>query len=162
MSKTGNWGDKIIVSLHSDEKRRHKKWCDNYREGNYCIANCGRCTGSAHCDFYKNKSEADSNVSYCNKPPRVERETDKHAEMGFIWREYYRPANYGDRLLHSTVLVRSTPYTFRIGEVVNEDLYYFVVKYDGKEHKYSKKTAYRNRSVYIFGEMRNAAISAVL
>lgn len=152
MSDTGNWGDKIIITLHSDGERRHKKWCDNY-DDNFCRVRCEKCIGSAHCEYYKNKYADNSHVFYrkkvgeggTGKMPGINR----LSEIG-AWRERYRAASYGDKLLHEIVFVRNTPHTFRICEVKNEDFYYFIVEYDGREHKYEKRTAYRRHSVYIF------------
>ena len=57
MPETGNWGgDKTILVLKSDGTRRNKKWCENYRASdNFCSVFCGKCIGSAHCDYYKSK-----------------------------------------------------------------------------------------------------------
>lgn len=160
MSKTGEWGNKIIVVLHSDGKRRHKKWCDNYSEKNYCDLLCRKCTGSAQCLHYKNDDEKGSDVRYLinpisNKPVGIV----KDPKPGFVWCEYYRSASYGDKLLHNIILVKNTPYTFKICEVLEEDFYFFVVEYEGKKHKYSKKFAYRSRSVYIPIDFKSNEIS---
>ena len=151
MSKTGDWGDKIITTLHSDGIRRHKKWCDNY-DGGHCLAICSKCIGSAHCNNYINKDEKDSHSFYIKKIGEggsVKIPNDK-IDLHRIWCEFYHLATYGDHLLHKTILVKKTPFTFRIGTVTSEDLHYFIVKYDGSEHKYEKKAAYRNKSVYVF------------
>ena len=159
MSKTGEWGDKIIAVLHSDGKRRHKKWCDNYSEKNYCDLWCRKCTGSAHCDHYRNISEEKSDVFYLKKPILLKPEEKTELKSGFVWCEYYRSASYGDKLLHNIILVKNTPYTFKICEVLEEDFYFFVVEYEGKKHKYSKKFAYRSRSVYIPIDFKSNEIS---
>ena len=152
MSKTGSWGDKIIITLHSDGRRRHKTWCENYREGNYCTLLQGRCVGSAHCEHYKNRNEGGSDVLY-----RVARTVEQEGKTvvapprrGFTLCERYRQASYGDKLLGKTVLVKNTPHTFRICEVTWEDIGFFKVRYDGREHKYAKQVAYRNQGVYLY------------
>ena len=32
MAERGRWGDKMIMVLHAKDSRRHRKWCDHYRE----------------------------------------------------------------------------------------------------------------------------------
>ena len=159
MSKTGEWGDKIIVVLHGDGKRRHKKWCDNYSEDNHCDLLCRKCAGSAHCDHYKNELEERSDVFYLEKSISHDVVEKTEPRPGFVWCEYYRSASYGDKLLHNIILVKNTPYTFRICEVLEEDFYFFVVEYEGKKHKYSKKVAYRNCYVYIPIALKSNEIS---
>ena len=54
MSKTGEWGDKIIVYLHAEDKHRYKNHCMYYSKFNeYCSYRCIKCPGSAHCLYYK-------------------------------------------------------------------------------------------------------------
>lgn len=55
MPKRGDWGgDKVIIVLHPQDDRRHRKWCDNYRaEDGFCYKTFGKCGGSAHCKYYK-------------------------------------------------------------------------------------------------------------
>ncbi len=159
MSKTGDWGDKLIITLHSDRKRRHKKWCDHYRDDNHCAVKCEKCTGSAHCSHYKNNSEDGSDIFYLVRPAEPDNKNEDKSRQGFALCEYYRLASYGDRLLHKTVLVKNTPHTFSICEVIDEDFYHFVVEYGGKNHKYSKRVAYRNNSVYIFLEFKSIEIT---
>ena len=151
MPKTGDWGDKIIITLHSDGERRHKKWCDNYDENN-CKVLCGKCVGSAHCDYYKNKNADSSHVFYRKEVGGggTGEVSDEKPNCIGLWRERYRAASYGDKLLNKIVLIKKTPHTFRICEVTSEDFYFFTVEYDGREHRYEKRTAYRNHSVYIF------------
>ena len=151
MSDTGDWGDKIIITLHSDGERRHKKWCDNYDENN-CKVLCGKCVGSTHCEYYKNKNADSSHVFYRKEVGGggTGEVSDEKPNCIGVWRERYRAASYGDKLLNKIVLIKKTPHTFRICEVTSEDFYFFTVEYDGREHRYEKRTAYRNHSVYIF------------
>ena len=156
MSKKNDWGDKIIITLHSDGKRRHKKWCDHYQDDNFCDAHCSNCTGSAHCCNYKNKFEESSSVFYLKENAVSPVTEETKATLNFAWCEYYKLASYGDKLLNKTVMIRNTPYTFKIGEIVEEDFNAFVVKYEGKKHRFLKKIAYRNSSVYVFIGMDKA------
>lgn len=55
--------------------------------------------------------------------------------------------------MYRTVLVKVTPYTFRIGAVVDDDFYFFTVNFDGRNHKYEKRTVFRNDGLYIFTEV---------
>lgn len=58
MSKTGLWGDKIIVYLHSNDEKRDRHWCVNYRNhDNYCCERHGKCIGSSHCKYYEKKGK---------------------------------------------------------------------------------------------------------
>lgn len=162
MSKTGDWGDKVIITLHSDGKRRHKLWCDNYCNGNCCTVFQGKCIGSAHCEYYKNPNEERSEVFYPKiLPDREGEEQTIVSKSGFVWCEVYRQASYGDRLLGKTVLVRNTPHTFRICEVLEEDFYFFNVRFDGREHRYSKRVAYQNKSVYIYNGINEFALDTM-
>jgi hypothetical protein len=53
MSKTGEWGDKMIIILPGDGEHRHKKSCEHYRksDGHCCLYN-RKCGGSSHCEDY--------------------------------------------------------------------------------------------------------------
>ena len=54
MAERGRWGDKIIVVLHAKDDRRHRRWCEYYRESDgLCYKSCAKCGGSAHCKHYK-------------------------------------------------------------------------------------------------------------
>lgn len=155
MSHRNDWGDYIIITLHSDGKRRHKKWCDNYRSDNYCTLLGARCFGSAHCDFYKNKDEKRSDIIY---PEIQATPNDCNAQKttaAFVFGEHYRRANLGDKLLHKTVLIKDTPFSFKICEVVEEDFQRFTVIRSGKKHVYSKRIACKSNSVYIFIDCKN-------
>ena len=159
MSKTGEWGDKIIVTLRGDGVRRHKKWCENYREGNLCAAPCGKCIGSAHCDYYKSKTKEEGVYTYSALPEEdpvkptkpVGEQTEKPSVP--VYREYYRRATWGDKLLDKTVLIKTTALTFRIADVTKEALLTFTAEYDGREHRYDKMIAYKKGIVYVFTGM---------
>jgi hypothetical protein len=57
MSKTGEWGDKTIVVLHSTDEHRHKTWCTHYdRMDGTCALRKEKCIGSAHCAHYEKHS----------------------------------------------------------------------------------------------------------
>ena len=54
MAERGRWGDKMIMVLHAKDSRRHRKWCDYYREEDgFCYKLFSKCPGSAHCKNYK-------------------------------------------------------------------------------------------------------------
>ena len=154
MSTTGNWGDKIILTLTSDGIRRHKNWCTNYRNSdNFCAKHCERCIGSAHCEDYETLQAEEMPIfkQEEHKPSTIREENNEGAKIK-PKEEYYRLAGRGDKLIHKTVLVRSTPYIFSIARVVYEDFYYFKVEHGGRIHKYDKRTAFRSNSVYILTE----------
>lgn len=70
MSKRGEWGDKTIIVLHPQDERRHRKWCEHYRdEDGICYKTFAKCGGSAHCKNYKVVHRA----SY--QPPQPLKET---------------------------------------------------------------------------------------
>ena len=72
MSKRGDWGDKTIIVLHPKDERRHRKWCEHYREEDgLCYKTFAKCGGSAHCKNYKVVHRA--NVY---QPPQPQRKVD--------------------------------------------------------------------------------------
>ena len=158
MSTTGNWGDKVIITLPSDGIRRHKNWCINHRKpDNFCSVLCGKCIGSAFCENYKTEiaeekpvfqemADAGKQVPCINLQPVKPKE--------FPMTEYYKLATVSDKLMGKTVLVRNTPHTFRIATVTEEDFYYFSVYYNGATHKYLKRAAMKSKSVYILVESK--------
>lgn len=154
MATKGWWGDKIIITLTSDGERRHKKWCEHYcSEDKSCSRICGKCPGSATCEFYKPITKEEEPIWRVVQPDVEEPQPKKDGRKPLI-REIYRLISYSDKLLGQTVMVKNTPYTFRIGEVVKEDFYFFSVEYGGRIHKYEKRTAIRNGSVYTYDETK--------
>ena len=151
MSIAGWWGDKIIITLTSDGKRRHKTWCEHYcSEDGACRKNCSKCVGSATCQHYK--STIDEEEPIWTVKPSLPKEPTESEGRTPIKTEIFRLVSQTEKILGKTVMVRNTPHTFRIGEVVSEDFYFFSVEYGGKVHKYEKRTATRNRSVYVYEE----------
>lgn len=153
MSKTNDWGDMIIITLRSDGIRRHKKWCENYRDSDgFCCAKICKCTGSAFCEEYKSdvEEEAPPYIPWIEKMNGVIHEEAPQKKMKY--EEYYRRANWGDKLLHRTVLFKKTPSIFKIGVVVEESFHTFTVESNGVRTSYDKKAAYRMGSIYIFTE----------
>lgn len=134
MSNTGDWGDKIIINLRSDGIRRHKKWCENYQDGS-CKVLCSKCIGSAFCKYYKSKIKEDESTRFYPKPdiqiPPLPPPSNVPDTIP-TYKEHYRPASYGDKLLAKIVLVRITPFIFRIGVVTEESFRTFSVIYDEK------------------------------
>ncbi len=54
------WHIEKFTRAEGDE-RRHKSRCAYYRkEGSYCAKYLDRCHGSAHCEYYKERSKDDS------------------------------------------------------------------------------------------------------
>lgn len=43
------------------EEKRHKTRCSHHCTNNYCSVWSGKCRGSAHCEFYKEKSNEEIN-----------------------------------------------------------------------------------------------------
>lgn len=154
MSFTGWWGDKVIVNLKSDGVRRHKKWCKHYSDGE-CDKLCGKCIGSAFCEHYQN------DIAEAEPVWRAREDVDLFDVKGIdgtsilprplkiVKREFYRQAGRTEKLIGKAVMVRNTPYTFRIGEVVEESFSHMGVEYGGRIHTYDKKTAFRNEGVYV-------------
>ena len=159
MSDTGWWGDKIIVVLQSDGRRRHKKWCKHYSYGE-CDKLCGKCIGSAFCEQYVNgiaeaepvwRSREDVN-RFDEKRPEATSVLTRPRTLKLVKRELYRQAGRTENLIGKTVMVRNTPHTFRIGEVVEESFDHMGVEYGGRIHTYVKKVAFRNEGVYVLEE----------
>lgn len=159
MSKTHDWGDKIIITLSSDGERRHKCWCKHYRgEDKYCKAHMCKCTGSAFCSEYASEVEEERPIFIYNEEQVDDVKQDEiirniPPKRCSRYDEYYRRAGYGDRLLHRTILFKSTMNTFKIGVVTDESLNEFAVEYNGKKVRYDKRAAFRAGGVYIFTEV---------
>ena len=154
MSKTHDWGDKVIITLTSDGVRRHKKWCEHYRASDkWCCAKLCKCTGSAFCDKYETdvEEEAPPYIPWKEKMNGVIPEEAPQTKMKY--EEYYRRANWGDKLLHRTVLFKKTPSIFKVGVVVEENFHTFTVESNGERTSYDKKAAYRMGSIYIYTEV---------
>ena len=147
MSSKGTWGDMLIVVLKSDGIRRHKKWCKHYEEG-YCNKLCGKCIGSAHCEYYQNEITEQAEYVYANEEQQEEIKKGKKTDFN----EVFVPATRTDKLLDKVILIRNTPYTFRIGVVTYEDFYKLEVKYNGKIHKYDKRKTFEHENVYVMKE----------
>lgn len=169
MSEKGMWGDRQIVYLTGDGTRRHKAWCANYRSGRCAILD-GKCIGSAHCAHYKGKVNENGKVGISIIDPVDDERTtspekkyiiDPNSELppppppvGTVWKELYRLAGWGDKLLGEIVMARRNALQFRIGYVREEDLYTFTIESEGTMHKYDKKEAYHGKSVYILDDKR--------
>lgn len=161
MSEKGMWGDRQIVYLTGDGTRRHKAWCANYRDGRCAILD-GKCIGSAHCAHYKGKVNETGKVRIYRPGPDTEGtyiiDPDPDTppppppKEGTVWKELYRLAGWGDKLLREIVMVRRNALQFRIGYVREEDLHTFTIESGGETHKYNKREAYRGKSVYILDD----------
>lgn len=157
MARTGDWGDKTIITIKSDGVRRHKRWCEHYDPGNHCSLLNSKCIGSPFCKYYNSKIKEEGNFSFppptpTPTPPPTPTEDKGEEKRCVVYKEYYRRAGWGDRLIHKTVLVRKTFFRFRIATVTDEDFRTFTLEYDGKRHKFDKYIAYKAKSVYIFVE----------
>ena len=147
MSQRNDWGDKLIVCLPSDGVRRHKRWCKHNGDENHCDILCGKCPGSAHCDYYESrykisKPEINNNraiTSNCHEQQGIRR----------VLSEFYRRAQFGDKLLHKIVLVKRSESSLKIGTVTQEDFRRITIVYDGEEHHYDKYVACKNRAIYV-------------
>ena len=63
--------------------------------------------------------------------------------------EFYRRAQFGDKLLHKTVLVKRSENSLKIGTVTQEDFRRITIVYDGEEHRYDKYVACKNSAIYV-------------
>ena len=152
MSRTHDWGDKLIVCLPSDGVRRHKTWCDHYCDDGYCKSRLINCPGSAHCEYYSTDITEVNGYRFpeqiklpCEIVDRTEKKTTR-----YVFIEHYHLAKFGEKLLDKIVLIKSNPYTFRIGKVTEEKFKKLVVEYDGKPHEYNKYTSCKNNAIYLF------------
>ena len=155
MSHTKDWGDKIIITLHSDGERRYKKWCKNYRDGS-CKYYLGKCTGSAHCEQYKNRYDDGSSTFHVTGKDDVKTvgQSGETSSKSLPLEEYYRRAGIFEKLCGKEVLVRSKPYVFRFGTVVADGDQHWLVEYDGKVHQCDRKTVFRNGAMYVCVEKK--------
>jgi hypothetical protein len=154
MSKTNDWGDKVIITLHSDGERRYKKWCDKYCDGE-CRYYLGKCTGSVHCTQYKNKYDDHSGSFYQKKEDvQIPDQPASLPKTGYVFEQYFRRARLYEKLLGKTVLVRSAAYILRFGVVTEESFEIISVFYEGQVHKYDRRTAYRSGSIYVYEETK--------
>ena len=168
MSDKGYWGNKIIITLRSDGIRRHKRWCTNYRASDkFCSALCQKCIGSAFCESYTSKHEEEKPIfihdvmhdyiktTKPNLVPIFEDEEQKttHKTKKTKYDEYYRLASYGDKLLNRTILFKRTPYTFKIGVVIDETFGTFTVIHNEEKITYDKRNAFRMNAVYLLTEI---------
>jgi len=153
MSNRGDWGDKIIITLHSDGIRRHKNWCKHYESiGNYCNAKCDKCVGSAHCeaytaDFAIEQEPVVKPAVEPNHPPVMQEK-----ERKFVKEELYRLATRTDKLLGRTVIVRTAPYKMRIGVVTEDSFDRLEVTCGSNIHKYLKRITFRRKNIYVLTE----------
>ena len=160
MSVTGSFGgDRIIIALTSDGVRRNKNWCENYRKtDNFCAHFCGKCIGSAFCEYYNSKIKEEvfrpkTDVEDKTEPEKSPTVVGDEGEV-LTRREYYVRAEFFDKLIGKTVLVKSTPFSFRIGEVLEESLRLLKISYGGRVHIYDRYTAIKNRSVYLLNDYK--------
>ncbi len=49
------------------DEKRHKTRCSHHCTNNYCTVWSGKCRGSAHCEFYKEKGDEEINKNKCRK-----------------------------------------------------------------------------------------------
>ena len=152
MSQRNDWGDKLIVCLPSDGVRRHKTWCDHYDGDGHCRLALIKCPGSAHCEHYSTNINEVKEYRFPEQitlPVEIVDRTEKKTKR-YIFIEHYHLAKFGEKLLDKYVLIKSNPYTFRIGKVTEEKFKDLVVEYDGKPHKYNKYTSCKNNAIYLF------------
>ena len=165
MSSTGDWGDKLIVTLHSDGIRRHQNWCRHYEAaGKRCTLLCEKCRGSAFCQYYKTgiKEEAPTTPSLPPKKARAGVATKQPASPKPVTppppspkvEELFRRAGHGDKLLGKTVLIRKDIFSFKIAEVIEEDFHLFYTLEQGQKRTYVKRTAYEKKAIYILEESK--------
>ena len=151
MSFTGNWGDKVIITLKSDGKRRHKYWCEHYRaEDGSCSKHCSKCVGSAFCSMYTDSIKEQEPIWF----PKCETidvgVVPSKKTKAIFKQQFYRKPSRDEKLLGKIVMVRNTPFTFRIGTAIEDDFYYISVEYGGQIHKYEKKILFRNNGIYVY------------
>lgn len=149
MSFTGNWGDKLIITLKSDGKRRHKYWCEHYRDGS-CSKLCSKCVGSAFCSMYTDSIKEQEPIWYPKGTDDGGVAVAPKKTKAIFKQQFYRKPYRDEKLLGKIVMVRNTPFTFRIGTAIEDNFYYMSVEYGGKIHKYEKKILFRNNGIYVY------------
>ena len=170
MSLRGWWGDKIIIELHSDDGRRHKKWCEYYdSESKYCENEhrmC-KCAGAAHCEYYKQIPGV--GAQRCNVAP-------KEVPMAYVpqmWGEkiegkkplppekkplVYLPGHFppfGERLTGKVVIIDKIT-SIECGLVIFDDHDRIKVERDdGTIVSYERKTAIRKKTFWVIDDIGN-------
>lgn len=160
MAQKGWWGDKMIISLSSNDKKRQKKWCVYYRKSDkYCTEKICKCTGSAQCKIYQQK-EGVGPIDYSTVPidvPVVEVEpTVSNSFASPVNPLTYIPGHhpsFGEKLLGAIVLMKNTTGHILVGEVVFESYDFITVeKDDGSQVKYNRRVAISNKTFWVLDD----------
>ena len=166
MSKTGWWGDKVIICLSSHDERRHKNWCLHYkRTDKLCVKTGLQCMGSAHCNFYdcqagvgplkqEDKKSIPQGVPVIvdnpNCPPEILRTENDRLRLNARVCVVGHYATYGDKLCGEVVLVKRPGMKYAIGQILDQGNETFVAELDdGKKLTFMKKEAIRNKAFWV-------------
>lgn len=158
MANTGWWGDKVIISLSSNDKPRHKKWCVHYRKSdNHCCEQNLKCNGSSHCVYYSEMSTCGPTVITDNvvvpEDVSIVEEVDKNKSpnlKGLSAAFLGRHPCLSEKMLGKIVAVRVNLSLITLGDVIAEDNESFTIEKDnGVTSKYSRKVVLKAKSVWI-------------
>ena len=171
MSVTGWWGNKVIISLHSNDGRRHKCWCMHYNDKTKeCMHKrmSGKCVGSAHCELYVQKERvgaqqelnAPSGVPSVHIPsqfveiePKAVKEVKKESQHHYMLPGHY--PNFGERLVGKVVLIdKLTSVDF--GVIISENHKRITIECDdGRIVNYDKIIAIRRNTFWLIDDIKD-------
>ena len=170
MSDRGWWGDKVIIELHSDDGRRHKKWCEYYdSESKYCQNEhrmC-KCAGAAHCEYYKQLPGV--GAQRCNVAPEkvitvyvpdLWKKEEKGEKLPSPVKKppVYLPGHFppfGERLTGKIVVIDKLT-SIDFGLVIFDD--HDIIKVerdDGTVVMYERKTAIRKKTFWVVDDIKD-------
>ena len=157
MSRRGDWGDKIIITLHSNDARRNKHWCVNYKQSDKsCFETVTKCTGSAHCPYYRQMADVGpvEPGSVPDHVPIIKLDEPKPSTVQTEPVRVYIPGHnpaFGEKLLGKVVLIKDRiTGRFTIGEIVSENHDSITVERDNSSTiKYSRKHVISQKNFWV-------------
>lgn len=161
MATRGWWGDKVIITLSSNDEQRNKNWCIHYqRSDKFCSELLCKCVGSAHCEHYEKKPGCGpvdikvipQEVRFAS--PIATTPSTSHTKIDEL---AYIPGHnppFGEKLLGKVVLIKNNFGKASLGEVVDENHDYITIEKDnGSIVKYSRKVAVAQKTFWVLDEI---------
>ena len=165
MAQRGWWGDKVIITLSSDNERRQKTWCEYYdKEDKHCTLRVTKCCGSTQCEYYKKKAGVgpiqsklvpiDVPVVHITTQPIsniAEKPEQKPKTLADSIPGHTPP--FGEKLLGKVVLIKKLR-GVDIGEVIDENHDYITIERDdGKVIKFDRKITIRQKTLWVLDDL---------
>lgn len=165
MAQRGWWGGKVIITLPSDDQKRHKNWCEYYeKEDKRCTFRVTKCGGSMQCEYYKKKAGVgpiESSIVPADVPVIHVTDVPSHDTDGTATPQKktladlipgHTPA-FGEKLLGKVVLIKK-PSKVEIGEVVDENHDYIIIEKDnGKIAKFDRKMTIHLKILWVLDDL---------